>query len=164
MKFRSCEQAIKFSFNISDRAEYAASDPLRIRSTSVQALSPMDLHAQAAMILSAVNRLHHVERDAVLAMHGRGKPRTDAIRGLSKYLYPSLSQVIPSIGELQLMLLHWSTKRPSIRGIAEERGVSYRKVCTWRTAVLRAWIPLQVRGIGRLHEVLFGPGGFELDE
>ena len=164
MKFQSVEQAVKFSYNINERSEFSRSDPLKIRGTSQDDLSPMDLHAQAAMIHSMVARLHPAERCAVVAMYGRGRDRTNAIRGLAEFLWPNLSGVMPSVRELQLVLLHWSTKRPSIRAIAEERGVSYRKVCGWRSSALRAWLPYQTRGVERLHEKMFGEGGFELAE
>jgi hypothetical protein len=163
MKFASVEQAIKFSFNIMDRAEYAKSDPMRVRGTSAEDLSPMDLHAQAAMIHSMLWKLHPAERDAVLAMYARGRSRSEAIRGLAEYLLPALRSEL-GVRELQIVVLHWSTKRPSIRKIAEETGVSYRRVCSWRTAVLRAWMPLQVRAIEGLHQKMFGPGGFELEQ
>ena len=137
---------------------------MRVRGTNKADMTPMDLHAQAAMIHSMLDKLHPVERDAVLALHGRGKARTDAIRGLAQYLMPQVRNQIRGLGELQLILCHWSTKRPSIRAIAEESGVSYRKVCAWRTAALRAWMPLQVRAVERLHERMFGEGGFELEQ
>lgn len=164
MRFKSVEQAVKFAFRISDRAEYARTDMMGVCGTSQADLSPLDLHAQAAMIISMVERMHPVERDALLAMHGRGRVRTDAIRGLAEYLLPSVRDVVPSVRELQLVLLHWSTKRPSIRAIAGERGVSYRMVCSWRTAALRNWVPLMGRATDRLHQQMFGPGGFELEQ
>jgi len=164
MRFRSVETAIKFAMNISERSEYARTDMMGVRGTSQSDLSPLDLHAQAAMILSMVQRMHPVERDALLAMHGRGKVRTDAIRGLAEYMLPTMRDAVPSVRELQVILLHWSSKRPSIRTIASERGVSYRMVCTWRTAVLRNWMPLMARAVGRLHQQMFEDGDFELEQ
>ena len=162
MKFRSPEQAVRFSYNVSERAEYARSDPMRVRGTSQDDMSPMDLHAQAAMIQSQVNRMHPVERSSVLAMYGRGKDRSDAIRHLSEYLLPLVSGTLPGRSELMIVVCHWVTKRPSIRAIADDRSVSYRKVCGWRSAVLRAWMPLQARAIQRLHDQLVS-GGLELE-
>lgn len=162
MRFHSVEQAIRFSFNVSERQEFSRTDLLGTRGTSQDDLSPMDLHAQAAMIHSMVNRLHQVERDSILSMYGRGKARTDAIRSFAEYLHYHVSSTVPSVHELQIILLHWSTKRPSIRKIAEDRGVSYRQVCNWRNAVLRAWMPVQIRAIERLHGQMFTDGGFEL--
>lgn len=162
MKFHSVEQAIKFSFNVSEREEFSRTDLLGTRGTSQDDLSPMDLHAQAAMIHSMLNRLHQVERDSILSMYGRGRARSDAIRGFANYLHHFVRGTVPSVRELQIILLHWSTKRPSIRKIAEERGVSYRQVCNWRNAVLRAWMPVQIRAIDKLHGQMFTEGGFEL--
>lgn len=164
MKFRSVEQAVKFSFNMSERSEYSRSDPLKIRGTSQDDLSPTDLHAQAAMIQSMLTRLHPAERDAVLALYGRGKARSDGIRGLTEYLWPSIGSTLPQKIDAQIVMLHWSTKRPSIRKIAEERGVSYRQVCNWRSAVLRSWMPYVVRATERLHDRMFGEAGFELEQ
>jgi hypothetical protein len=164
MRFRSVEQALKFAMNISERQEYARTDMMGVRGTNQAEMSPTDLHAQAAMIISMVNRLHPVERDAIFAMYGRGRERTDAIRALSQYLLPGCRDAIPSVRELQIILFHWATKRPSIRTIANERGVSYRMVCSWRTVVLRSWMPVMARAIDRLHERMFGDGGFELEE
>lgn len=164
MKFNSVEQAIKFSFNVSERSEYSKSDPMKIRGTSQDDLSPTDLHAQAAMIHAMLARLHPAERDAVMALYGRGKARTDGIRGLSEFLWPSLSGALPQRIDAQIVMMHWSTKRPSIRKIAEERGVSYRQVCNWRSAVLRTWLPYVVRATERLHDRMFGEGGFELEQ
>lgn len=152
MEFRSAEQAVRFAYNISERTEYARSDPMRVRGTSQEDLSPMDLHAQAAMIQSQVKRLHQVECSSILALYGRGKDRTDAIRALADYLYPSVQSTLPSKGDLMIVVCHWVTRRPAIRAIAEDRGVSYRKVCQWRSVVLRAWMPLQARAIQRLHD------------
>ena len=162
MRFNSVEQAIKFSFNVSERQEFSRTDLLGTRGTSQDDLSPMDLHAQAAMIQSMVGRLHQVERSSVLSLYGRGRIRSDAIREFAEYLYHHVSGTVPSVRELQIIMLHWSSKRPSIRKIAEERGVSYRQVCNWRNAVLRAWMPVQVRAIERLHGQMFTNGGFEL--
>jgi len=162
MKFHSVEQAIKFSFNVSEREEFSRTDLLGTRGTSQDDLSPMDLHGQAAMIHSMLNRLHQVERDSILSMYGRGRARSDAIRGFANYLHYFVRGTVPSVRELQIILLHWSTKRPSIRKIAEERGVSYRQVCNWRNAVLRAWMPVQIRAIEKLHGQMFAEGGFEL--
>lgn len=158
MEFKSAEQAVRFAWNISERAEYTKSDPMRVRGTNKADLSPMDLHAQAAMIQSQVMRLHPVERNSVLALYARGKDRTDAIRALADYLLPLVAGTLPGRGELELVICHWSTKRPAIRAIADDRGVSYRKVCVWRSAVLRAWMPLQTRAIQRLHDQLVTGG------
>lgn len=164
MKFNSVEQALKFAANISERSEYTKSDPLKIRGTSSTELTPMDLHAQAAMIQNAVNRLHQVERDSVMAQFGRGKERSDAIRSLAAYLMPHVSGAVPNKEVLMIVLCHWVTKRPAIRAIADDQNVSYRKVCSWRSIILRAWMPTQVRAISRLHEQMFVEGGFELQE
>ena len=164
MKFYSVEQALKFSFNISERDEYSRTDLTGTRGTSLDDLSPTDLHAQAAMIHSMIGRLLPMERDSVLSMYGRGKARTDAVRNLAEYLMPNVSGTVPSNRELQIILMHWATKRPSIRKIAEERGVSYRQVCNWRNAVLRAWMPLQLRAIERLHIRMFVDGDFRLGD
>lgn len=161
MIFRSAEQAVRFAGNISDRAEYARADPMRVRSTSQDGLSPMDLHAQAAMIHNQVNRLPPTERSSVMAMYGRGRGRSEAIRELSDHLLPLVNGTLPGRSELLIVLCHWVTRRPSIRAIAEDRGVSYRKVCEWRSAVLRAWIPVQTRALSRLHDTLV-EGGLEI--
>lgn len=162
MRFNSVEQAIKFSFNVSERAEYARSDLLGVRGTSQDDLSPTDLHAQAAMIHVMLGRLHPAERDAMLALYGRGKARADGIRGLTEFLWPALGKAIPRKGDAQIVMLHWATKRPSIRKIAEERGVSYRQVCNWRGTVLRSWMPFIARATERLHDRMFKEGGFDL--
>ena len=154
MEFRSCEQAVKFAYRISDRVEYARSDPGAVRGLSVSGLSPLDLHAQAAMIQSRIERLGPTDRCSLIAMHGLGRARTDAIRQLSTYIYPSVREAIPGQSEVALIVCHWATKRPSIRRMAEDRGVSYRKVCAWRSAVLRAWVPHYVRAIDRLQASL----------
>lgn len=164
MKFNSVEQAVRFSFNISERSEYTRPDPMKVRGTSQDDLSPTDLHAQAAMIQSMLGRLHPAERDAMLALYGRGRLRTDGIRGMCEYLWPMLSGALPQKIDAQIVMMHWATKRPSIRTIADERGVSYRQVCNWRTAVLRSWMPFVARATERLHERMFGEGGFELEE
>lgn len=161
MEFRSAEQAVRFAYNISEREEFSRTDPMRVRGTSQDDLSPMDLHAQSAMIQSQVNRLHPVECSSILAMYGRGRDRTMAIRYLADYMFPFVSGSLPNKGTLEIVICHWVTRRPSIRAIAEDRSVSYRKVCGWRSAVLRSWIPIQARAINRLHDVLVS-GGVEI--
>lgn len=158
MEFRSAEQAVRFAYNISERAEYSRSDPMKVRGTSKEDMSPMDLHAQSAMIQNQVNRLHPVERSSILAMYGRGKDRSDGIRYLAEYLFPTLGSALPDRGVLEIVICHWVTRRPAIRAIADDKGVSYRKVCGWRSAVLRAWIPIQARAANRLHDVLVNGG------
>lgn len=158
MKFRSAEQAVRFSYNITERAEYAKSDPLRVHGTSNDALSPMDLHAQAAMIHAQVGRMKPEDRASVLTMYGRGEDRLSAMRELADVLYPGLREVVPSRNDTAIVIAHWATKRPSIRTIAKVRGVSYRQVCAWRTAVLRAWLPLQTRASANLFNALSGAG------
>lgn len=164
MKFRCADQAVRYAFNVIERVEYARTDPMNVRGTSKENLSPLDLHAQAAMIINMVERLHPAERDAIYAMYARGRERTDAIRRLAKYLEPNLKGSVPGVRELQVVIFHWATKRPPIRRIADELGVSYRKVCNWRSAVLRAWMPFVVRGMERLHHRMFVEGGFELEQ
>lgn len=161
MRFSSADQALKFAVNVSNRSEYARSDLLAVRSTSSDSLSSSDLHAQAAMILASVGRLTPVERDILFAIHERGRARAEAIRMMSGHLYPHLSGTLPTREDLALVLMHWATRRPSIRMIAEGRGVSYRKVCNWRSAVARVWVPQYVRAANRLHERLEA-GGMEL--
>lgn len=156
MEFKSAEQAVRFAFNISEREEYSRSDPMKVRGTNTADLSPMDLHAQAAMIVNQINRLPAAERWSVLAMYGRGRDRAQAIRELSDLLLPQAGDMGKS--EVLIILCHWSTRRPSIRAIADDRGVSYRKVCAWRSAVLRAWMPLQTRAINNLHDRLVDGG------
>lgn len=163
MRFRSAEQAVKFAYNMQERTEYARCDLLGTRGTSTTDLTPLDLHAQGAMILATVDKMQPMERDSVIALCGRGRDRTEAIRLLSEYLYPNVSGTLPGRDELRLVMLHWATKRPSIRAIAADRGVSYRQVCNWRSATLRAWSPLHARAINRLHDILFVDGGFELE-
>lgn len=162
MEFTGPEQAVKFAQNVMERAEYARTDPMNVRSTSKENLSPLDLHAQAAMIMNAVDRLPPPERLAVLAMYGRGKDRSDAVRGLAEYLMPSVRGSVPGVREAQIVILSWATKRPSIRKIADEFDVSFRQVCKWRTMLLRAWLPLQVQAMRRLEGHLFSPSGFSV--
>ena len=158
MEFRSAEQAVRFSYNISEREDFARSDPMRVRSTSQDDLSPMDLHAQAAMIQAQIRRMNPAECNSILALYGRGKDRTDAIRYLAAHLMPLVSGTLPGTDEVEIVICHWATRRPAIRAIAAARHVSYRKVCEWRSAVLRAWMPLQTRAIQRLHDQLTDGG------
>lgn len=163
MKFRSAEQAVRFAYNMQERTEYSRTDLTGTRGTSTTDLTPMDLHAQGAMILSRMKRMHQVERDSVIALCGRGRDRTDAIRSLAEYLFTQVSGTVPGKFDLSVVMMHWATKRPAIRAIADARGVSYRQVCNWRSAALRAWMPLHARAINRLHDLLFEEGGLELD-
>lgn len=162
MEFTSVEQAVKFAFNMAERVEYSNADPLRVRGTSQDRMGPLDLHAEAALIVRQINRLHPVERDSVLAQYARGRDRVAAVRGLAKFMSSHVAGVVPSLEDIELVILHWATKRPSIRAIAEDRGVSYRKVCSWRTAVLRQWVPVQCRAIERLHQAMFVDGDLGL--
>lgn len=161
MRFSSADQAMRFAVNVSYKTEYAKTDLLSVRSTSGDALSSSDLHAQAAMIMSSVNRLTPVDRDILFAIHERGRKRTEAVRMMSDHLFPVLSGTLPTKDDLAIVILHWVSRRPAIRSIAEGRGVSYRKVCNWRSAVARVWVPQYVRAIGNLHERLES-GGMEL--
>ena len=153
MKFQSTEQALRFSFNISERVEYTRMDLLKVRETDgSDALSPTDLHAQAAMIHNQVCRLCEVERNSIFAQYAKGNVRSNAIRELAGYLYPLLAGGLPNKETVQIVICHWATRRPSIRMIAQECAVSYRTACRWRSAVLQVWMPLQLRAVGTLDD------------
>jgi hypothetical protein len=163
MQFRSCDQAVRFAYRIRERAEYASTDMTGVRGTSLEALSPMDLHAQSAMILNRIKQLTEAEAASVTAMYAGGRERADAMVALTDHLMPLVASDVPSKGALAFSLNHWVTRRPTIRQIASDFGVSYRQACKWRTAVARAWGPLHGRAMNRLESVLFGENGLTLD-
>lgn len=154
MRFHSSDQAVRFAFNVSARQEYARTDLLSVKSTSKDSLTSSDLHAQAAIIMSSVNKLRRIERDILVSLYSKGRERSDAIRSLSELLYPQVSGTFDSAQDLSLIIAHLVTKRPSIRAIAADRGVSYRKVCAWRSAVARAWVPEFVSALHCLQDRL----------
>ena len=160
MKFRSADQAVRFAYRLRGRPEYARVDPSGVRGTG-HGMSPLDLHGESALILARIEALPPDERASVVSMYGEGGERAEAMVSLGNIIMPLVASDLPNRQALQWMLLHWSTRRPSIRQIAKDMGVSYRKVCVWRWAVAGAWTPIFARAMSSLHDSLFGPDGFE---
>lgn len=160
MRFRSADQAIRFAYRMMDRAEYAKADLTGARGRGV-GMSPLELHGEAAVILSKVRSLPSVESSSVLAMYGVGGERAEAMVALGNHIMPLVASSVPNRYVLQAMLMHWATRRPSIRTVAREHSVSYRQACKWRSAVAGVWTPIHVRAMDRLDSVLFGAGGYD---
>lgn len=160
VKFRSADQAVRFAYRLRGRPEYARTDPGSVRGT-VHGLSPLDLHGESALILARVQAMPEAERASVVAMYaGRGE-RAEAMLVLGNHIMPLVASSLPSRTVLQVMLMHWSTRLPSVRTVARDYSVSYRQVVKWRSAVAGAWAPIHVRAMERLDDSLFGPTGFE---
>jgi hypothetical protein len=123
----------------------------------------MDLHGEAALILAKIMALPQVERSSVLAMYGDRGERAEAMVALGNHIMPLVASSVPNRQALQVMLLHWATRRPSVRTVAKDHAVSYRQVCKWRSAVAGAWAPIHTKAMNRLDEVLFGEGGHEME-
>lgn len=162
VKFRSADQAVRFAYRLRERAEYARVDYGSVRGPS-QGLSPLELHGESAVILSKIKAMPSPERESVMAMYGDRGERAEAMVALGDHIMPMVAGDLPDRRTLQVMLLHWASRRPSIRTVARERSVSYRQVCKWRASVASAWIPIHARAMERLESCLFGPGGFERD-
>lgn len=162
MKFRSADQAVRFAYRVRGRPEFAKSDPASVGGRG-QGLGPLELHGEAAMILAKVQAMPEPERSSVLAMYGGGGERAEAMVALGGHIMPLVASSLPNRQILQVMMLHWATRLPSIRTVAREHSVSYRQVCKWRSAVAGVWIPIHVRAMEGLDSVLFGVGGHEKD-
>lgn len=164
MEFSGIDQALRFAFNVSRRIEYSRSDPLHVKSTSSESLSPAELHAQSAMILSRVERLSDIESATVYAAYGFGHQRKVAIDLLAKELYPALSDKLPSVAAVAAVIRNWTVKNPTIRMIAQDFGVSYRSAYGWRNATLKHWRVVLWKVLDKLEDELFGKDGFERKE
>lgn len=160
MRFRSADQAVRFAYRIRGRPEYAKTDPGSVGGRG-HGMSPLDLHGESSLILAKVESLPEPERSSVLAMYGDRGERAEAMVLLGGTIMPLVASSLPNRQTLQVMLLHWATRRPSIRTVAREYSVSYRQVCKWRSAVASVWIPIHVRAMEKLDSVLFGDGGYE---
>lgn len=160
MRFRSADQAVRFAYRVRGRPEYARSDPGSVRG-SVHGLSPLDLHGESALILARIDAMPPEERASVVAMYGERGERAEAMVVLGNHIMPLIASSLPNRTVLQVMLMHWSTRQPSVRTVAKDYEVSYRQVVKWRSAVAGAWAPIHVRAMERLDDSLFGPGGFE---
>jgi hypothetical protein len=158
--FRSADQAVRFAYRVRGRPEYARTDPSSVRG-SAHGLSPLDLHGESALILARVQALPEAERASVVAMYGGRGERAEAMLVLGNHIMPLVASSLPNRTVLQVMLMHWSTRQPSVRTVARDYAVSYRQVVKWRSAVAGAWVPILARAMTRLDDGLFGPGGFE---
>ncbi|CAB4197195.1 hypothetical protein UFOVP1304_69 [uncultured Caudovirales phage] len=136
-----------------DRAEYARVSLSGSRGRG-HGLSPLELHGEAAVILSKVNALPAGERAAILARH-TGDPA--GVRALCNALGPIQ---VPD-NALMLAVWHWSRNRPSVRGLAKATGVSYRQAYAWKSVVSRACLQRYDAALNSLETVLFQPGGYE---
>lgn len=160
MKFRSADQAVRFAFRVRGRPEFARSDPASVGGRG-HGLSPLDLHGESSLILAKVEAMPEPDRSSVLAMYGDRGERAEAMVSLGNTIMPLVASSLPNRQALQVMLLHWATRRPSIRTVAREHAVSYRQVCKWRSAVASVWIPIHARAMEKLDSVLFADGGYE---
>lgn len=113
------------------------------------------------MILSKVDGLKEPMRSSVLAMYGGIPERAEAMVALGSTIMPLVASSVPNRYVLQVMLLHWATRSPSIRQIAKDLAVSYRQACKWRWCVAAAWTPIHARAMSELDSVLFAEGGHE---
>lgn len=160
MKFRSADQAVRFAYRVRGRPEFARSDPSSVGGRG-HGMGPLELHGESSLILAKVEAMPEPERSSVLAMYGERGERAEAMVAIGNHIMPLIASSVPNRQALQVMLLHWATRRPSIRTVAREHGVSYRQVCKWRSAVAGVWTPIHVRAMERLDSVLFGVGGYE---
>jgi len=143
-----------------EREEYARSDPASVRGQG-HGMSPLELHGESALILAKVLALPEAERFAVVAMYGGKNERLEAVAHLVSHLMPLIASDLPNKQTAMVLLLHWTARAPSIREIAQQYEVSYRKVCRWRMVVASHLTPILARAITRLEDSLFGPGGYE---
>ena len=156
MRFRSADQAVRFCFRMRDRAEYA-----RVNFGSRgrgHGLSPLELHGEAAIILSRVNSLPVDQRACVFARYSTGDERIANARTLGLALRGTIS--VPD-NALEPCILNWSTSQPPLRVIAKRLSVSYRKVYEWKVQVERACTSAHARALANLDGVLFQPDGYD---
>lgn len=161
VKFRSADQAVRFAYRMRGRPEYARTDPGSVRSDSHGGVSPLELHGESASILLKVGTLPEPERSSVLLMYGEGMERLGAVVTVCDHIMPLVASSVPDRAKLHEVLMHWATRKPTVRGLAKRHGVSYRQVCKWRSAVAGAWAPIHARAMERLDNILFADGAYE---
>jgi hypothetical protein len=156
LQFRSADQAVRFAYRMRDRAEYARVDLNGSRGRG-HGLSPLELHGEAAVILSKIHALPSDERGCIFARHS-AELRVEGVRLICR----SLSGSVPVPDHaLEASVLHWSTSKPSVRQIAKLAGVSYRKAYGWKSEVSRACRQNYDKALNSLESVLFQPGGYD---
>lgn len=160
MNFRSADQALRFAYRVRGRPEFAKTDPASVRGGD-HGIGPLELHGESALILAKVDSMPEPERSSVVAMYGGRGERAEAMVALGNHIMPLVASSLPNRQAMQVMLLHWATRQPSIRTVAREYSVSYRQVCKWRSAVASAWIPIHVRAMERLDSALFRDGAHD---
>jgi hypothetical protein len=151
MKFNSIESALTFAFSVRERQDYARLDLLGVRSTGGDRMTPLDLHAQGAMIISRVNTLPDVEMLTVYAQWAYGKERDLAVGSWAQIHAEGLGV---SVSQARDSLSNWVKRSPSLRKIAADHGASYRQANTWRKKVLDTFLPMQRRALDSLHDQL----------
>lgn len=161
MKFRGAEQAIRFAYNISERA-VAARPSYGQRSASIEGLSPFELHAQGAMIMAAVDRLSPQDRGAIVMLLGPTQgARAVAALEVVHSLQHDTEGSFASRAELLAFISGTFVHRLSVRGVAAHVGCSYRKARDLRNVLRKAHASLYVRAIELLEADLFREGGLE---
>lgn len=129
-------------------------------STDPASISPTDLHAQSAMILGHVNRLPDVQAASMYALYGYGHEKKVSIELLEDQMYPALKESVPNKKLVGLCMRNWLDKNPSVRRIAADFGVSYRKAYHWRNVVMKHWAGITVPVLNKLEGDMFGDGKF----
>lgn len=165
MRFTGAEQAVKFAHNIAAR-EIASRPSMvpTIHATSQEGLSPHELHAQAALILQALNRLPELERNAVNAVLAPDQEALQAARQAVEGLWPRVQSRVPSKNAAYDVLRLWLRRGAysEVRKMCADYHVGPNKVVKWRSDVATAFSAVYLRGILLLEADLFRAGGLEL--
>lgn len=135
-----------------DRVEYARVDMNGSRGRG-HGLSPLELHGEAAVILSKIASLPTEEKACIHARHGDS---AEGVRVLCRVVRIDAPQDF-----VELAVLNWAVSKPSVRQMARMAGVSYRKAYSWKSEVSRSCRDTYNRALNSLESVLFQPGGYD---
>lgn len=161
MTFAGAEQAVRFAYNISARSIMSRptydSDPGGTR----EGLSPHELHAQAAMIFAAVERLPVTEQAAVKALLAPPGERDVARVVFADAVWPKVKEAFGSYEQWSraVRCATLRSREAGIRSLAKEAGISYRKARALVWSAIRTHTLVYLRGIGLLEDLLFTEGG-----
>lgn len=141
--------------------------PVRCESSvNFSGLTPLEVRAQAAMVVGMVRNLPHpAERASCEAIYGHQKIKADGVRGMALYLSPLLA----TSGDYPLYVC-WhvfmtARQREGVTqdDIARQFGVTLARVVTDCRAVRKFGLHLHNRALGALGE-RFVRGGLVPDE
>jgi len=156
--FRSPEQALGFAFRIRDRSVISLPSGINLANKTepgnyADRLSQYDLHAQAGMVFSFLNRRPQMEQAYAFFLYGRDRERRLAAAFLGAYLRERLSKY-----ELSSTKLRRAIQAQTVRQVSDRAGLTQYKAWKFRQDLADELLPVRQRLMDALWQWLTQDG------